>query len=74
MINGLRRLGGGVVMAAGIGLGVWLVFGPAHDWEGNMRLVKLVLGLAATGAITGGARLIFWDPKGEASPAAVDRA
>ncbi|QEV53365.1 hypothetical protein CP981_18355 [Streptomyces platensis] len=51
------------MMVAGIALAAWLVFGAPHDWEGNVRLVKMAMGLAATGMITGGARLIFWQPE-----------
>ncbi|MEV0371354.1 hypothetical protein AB0I10_16245 [Streptomyces sp. NPDC050636] len=77
-IRFLRRLGGVAVMAAGIAFAAWLVFGPVHDWEGDMRLVKMALGLTATGVISGGAWLIFWDPRAEDATeeeaAAADRA
>ncbi|MCX4639148.1 hypothetical protein OG775_29220 [Streptomyces platensis] len=63
MDKGIRRIAGIVMMVAGIALGAWLVFGAPHDWEGNVRLVKMAMGLAATGTITGGARLIFWQPE-----------
>ncbi|MGA4947745.1 hypothetical protein NCG97_20255 [Streptomyces lydicamycinicus] len=65
MDKGIRRVAGIVMMVAGIALGAWLVFGAPHDWEGNVRLVKMAMGLAATGMITGGARLIFWQPEDE---------
>ncbi|MGX1848735.1 hypothetical protein [Streptomyces sp. NPDC055299] len=65
MENGLRRLAGGAVMAAGIAFAAWLVFGAPHDWEGEVRLLRMALGLGATAVISGGARLIFWEPSGE---------
>ncbi|MGW8555223.1 hypothetical protein [Streptomyces tubercidicus] len=70
MDKGIRRLAGIVVMVAGIGLASWLVFGAPHYWEGDVRLVKAAMGLAATGMITGGAGLIFWRPEDEAAEAA----
>lgn len=72
MITGIRRVGGAVAMAAGIGFAAWLVFGPVHDWEGDMRLVRMAMGLAAMGAITGGARLVFWAPEGDGAAAPAD--
>ncbi|MGW1378569.1 hypothetical protein ACWD6P_30500 [Streptomyces sp. NPDC002446] len=65
MDKGIRRIAGVLLMLAGIAVGVWLVFGAPHDWEGNARLLKMAMGLGSTGAITGGARLIFWQPEGE---------
>lgn len=62
MDNGLRRLAGGAVMAAGIAFACWLAFGASQDWEGEVRLLRMALGLAATAVISGGARLIFWEP------------
>ncbi|MFJ3954632.1 hypothetical protein SLV14_004322 [Streptomyces sp. Je 1-4] len=70
MDKGIRRIAGVVMMVAGIALASWLVFGPWHYWEGDMRLVRMAMGLAATGVITGGARLIFWQPEGRPSEAA----
>ncbi|MFF3745953.1 hypothetical protein [Streptomyces kronopolitis] len=49
-------------MAAGIALACRLVFGASQEWEGGVRLLRMALGLAATAAISGGARLIFWEP------------
>ncbi|TJZ42329.1 hypothetical protein FCH28_35445 [Streptomyces piniterrae] len=59
-------------MAAGIACAAWLAFGPPQDWEGPMRYVRFALGLASTGAITGGARLIFWDPQGDGGAAVAE--
>ncbi|MEJ8649047.1 hypothetical protein WKI65_13365 [Streptomyces sp. MS1.AVA.3] len=70
MDKGLRRMAGVAVMAAGIAFAAWLVFGAPHDWDGDVRLVRMALGLAATGMISGGARLIFWQPKSESAEAA----
>ncbi|MEU5213556.1 hypothetical protein [Streptomyces sp. NPDC020742] len=67
MDKGIRRTAGIAVMAGGIALAIWLVFGAPHDWEGDMRMVRKALGLAAMGAISGGARLFFWEPKGESA-------
>ncbi|WP_235445970.1 hypothetical protein [Streptomyces sioyaensis] len=65
MDNGLRRVAGGALMAAGIAFAAWLVFGAPHDWDGNVRLLRMALGLGATAVISGGARLIFWQPQSE---------
>ena len=65
MDNGIRRVAGGALMAAGIAFAAWLVFGAPHDWEGNVRLLRMALGLGATAVISGGARLIFWQPQRE---------
>ncbi|MET7802606.1 hypothetical protein [Streptomyces decoyicus] len=70
MDKGIRRMAGVAVMAAGIAFAAWLVFGPPHDWDGDVRLVRMALGFAATGVISGGARLIFWQPKAERPEAA----
>ncbi|MCL7492912.1 hypothetical protein M8I34_16000 [Streptomyces sp. MCA2] len=70
MDKGLRRIAGVVLMVAGIACAAWLVFGAPHDWDGDVRLVRMALGLAATGVISGGARLIFWQPKSESVEAA----
>ncbi|WP_406210878.1 hypothetical protein [Streptomyces decoyicus] len=70
MDKGLRRIAGVVLMVAGIACAAWLVFGAPHDWDGDVRLVRMALGLAATGVISGGARLIFWQPKSESAEAA----
>ncbi|MGW3013027.1 hypothetical protein ACWC9R_30000 [Streptomyces sp. NPDC001219] len=70
MDKGIRRVAGVVMMVAGIALAAWLVFGAPHDWEGDVRLVKMAMGFAATGAITWGAGLVFWQPKHERSESA----
>ncbi|MFI6770543.1 hypothetical protein [Streptomyces sp. NPDC050355] len=75
MDKGIRRIAGGLLMVAGIALGAWLVFGAPHDWEGTgERLLKLAMGLGSTGAITGGARLIFWQPESEPARSAEEAA
>ncbi|GGN55775.1 hypothetical protein GCM10012285_49840 [Streptomyces kronopolitis] len=53
--------------AAGIALACWLVFGASQEWEGEVRLLRMALGLVATAAISGGARLIFWEPRADAA-------
>ncbi|MEV5484157.1 MULTISPECIES: hypothetical protein [Streptomyces] len=65
MDNGIRRVAGAALMAAGIAFAAWLVFGAPHDWDGNVRLLRMALGLGATAVISGGARLIFWHPQSE---------
>ncbi|MFG2831861.1 hypothetical protein ACGFWI_31085 [Streptomyces sp. NPDC048434] len=65
MDKGLRQMAGIAVMAAGIACAAWLVFGAPHGWEGDVRLVRMAMGLGATGVISGGARLIFWKPESE---------
>ncbi|MFJ9849506.1 hypothetical protein [Streptomyces sp. NPDC101150] len=68
MNKGLRCTAGGATMAAGIAFAAWLVFGAPHDWEGEVRWLRLALGLGAMAVISGGARLIFWVPKSERTP------
>jgi len=65
MDNGLRRVAGGALMAAGIAFAAWLVFGAPHDWEGDVRLLRMARGVGSTAVISGGARLIFWQPQSE---------
>ncbi|MEU9120615.1 hypothetical protein AB0C96_12270 [Streptomyces sp. NPDC048506] len=65
MDKGIRRIAGAALMVAGIAFAAWLVFGAPHDWEGDVRLLRMGMGLGATAAISGGARLIFWRPQGE---------
>ncbi|MEV6568040.1 hypothetical protein [Streptomyces kronopolitis] len=62
MDNGLRRLAGAAVMAAGIALACWLAFGASQD--GEARPLRMALGLGSTAVITGGARLMFREPSG----------
>ncbi|MEU9487783.1 hypothetical protein ACFTZK_07190 [Streptomyces decoyicus] len=70
MDKGIRRMAGVILMVAGIACDVWLGFGAPNDWDGAGRVLRFGLGLAATGAITWGAGLIFWQPKAERSEAA----
>ncbi|MFE0377557.1 hypothetical protein ACFW1M_18675 [Streptomyces inhibens] len=65
MNKGLRQMAGVATMAAGIAFAAWLVFGAPHDWDGDVRLLRAALGLGATAVISGGARLIFWQPESE---------
>ncbi|UNO44011.1 hypothetical protein KGS77_18365 [Streptomyces sp. MST-110588] len=58
-------MGGVAVMVAGLAFAAWLVFGPVHYWEGGARLDRMAMGLAAMGAISGGAWLIFWEPESD---------
>lgn len=52
-------------MAAGIAFACWLDFGASQDWEAEVRLLRMALGLGSTAVITGGARLMFREPPGE---------
>jgi hypothetical protein len=61
MGHGLRRFAGAVVVLAGIAFAAWLVFGSPYEWEGDLRLVRIALGLVSLGTIGGGARLMFPD-------------
>lgn len=65
MDKGLRRMAGVALLVAGFALAGWLVFGAPHDWDGEARWARMALGLGATGAISGSARLIFWQPEEE---------
>ncbi|MFF8790020.1 hypothetical protein [Streptomyces sp. NPDC015125] len=66
MDKGLRNAAGIAMMAAGFALASWLVFGaPQSGQDDGWRLVRMALGMTAMGTISGGARLIFWGPKGE---------
>ncbi|MFF3766195.1 hypothetical protein ACFYYR_19225 [Streptomyces sp. NPDC001922] len=73
MQSGLRRIGGVVMVLAGVAVASWLVFGPPHDWEGTMRWVRWALGAMSLGIIRGGVHLIFPEktkghaPEGEAA-------
>ncbi|MEU6590742.1 hypothetical protein ABZ923_16225 [Streptomyces sp. NPDC046881] len=66
MSHGLRRISGLAVLAAGIAVGAWVVFGAPHDWHGAKALGRLALGLASLGLISGSPGLIFPDGEGGA--------
>ncbi|MEU3523476.1 hypothetical protein AB0E62_06345 [Streptomyces sp. NPDC038707] len=63
MSHGLRRLGGLAIMIAGIGLGIWVVFGPPHDWHGAGTLGRMALGLGSLALISSAPSLIFPDDR-----------
>ncbi|MER6382009.1 hypothetical protein [Streptomyces sp. NPDC001250] len=67
MSHGLRRIGGLAVMAAGIALGAYAVFGAPHDWHGTMALGRWALGLGCVGMVSGSARLIFFETSQDGS-------
>ncbi|MEU5419058.1 hypothetical protein ACFY1P_03325 [Streptomyces sp. NPDC001407] len=46
-------------LVAGVVLGLWIVFGEPHEWEGSLKLLRFGLGLAVLGMISGSAKLMF---------------
>lgn len=63
----IRRLAALAVLASGIGLALWIVFGSPQDWHGGMRLLRMGLGLTSLGAITASSWLMF--PAKDETPA-----
>ncbi|RLV01307.1 hypothetical protein CTZ27_12415 [Streptomyces griseocarneus] len=55
----LSRICAVAVLLLGIALSFWNVFGAPHDWEGNMKWLRLPLWLAVTGLVSGSAKLMF---------------
>ncbi|WP_436770027.1 hypothetical protein [Streptomyces sp. URMC 123] len=69
MSDGWSRALGVVVVAGGIALCSWLVFGQPHSWASGMWPVKLGIGLAGMGIIRGGVWLMFPDRGAERADA-----
>ncbi|MGW1072281.1 hypothetical protein [Streptomyces sp. NPDC002537] len=54
-----RRIAAIAVLLLGIALGAWVVFGAPHEWDGDMKLLRLVLGLSVLGLVSVSAKLMF---------------